>query len=380
MYGFATRAIHVGQEPEPVTGAVIPPLHLSTTFAQDRVGEPRAGYDYGRSGTPTRAGLEQAIAQLESAAYGYAFGSGLAANDTALRLIGAQDRVMLPKDAYGGTFRLIDKVHVPHGLRYTPVDFGDPTELERAWQPDTRMVWVESPSNPGLAIVDIAAVAAIAHARGALVVVDNTFATPYLQRPLELGADIVTHSLTKYLGGHSDVVGGFVALNDPALAERVGFLQKAVGAVLAPFDCFLTQRGLKTLAVRMDRACDNAEAVAELLRWHPMVERVYYPGLDDHPNHVVAKRQMARYGAMVSFTVRGGARVAAKVVESTKLFTLAESLGAVESLIEHPATMTHASTAGTALEVDGGLIRLSVGIEDIDDLLADLRQALEAAA
>lgn len=380
MYGFATRAIHVGQEPEPVTGAVIPPLHLSTTFAQEQVGVPRAGYDYGRAGTPTRTSLEQAVAALESAAYGYAFGSGLAANDTALRLIGAQDHVLLPNDTYGGTFRLIDKVHVPHGLRYTPVDFGDLAELERAWRPQTRMVWLESPSNPGLAILDIAAIAEFAHARGALVVVDNTFATPYLQRPLELGADIVTHSLTKYLGGHSDVVGGFIALNDPQLAERVGFLQKAVGAVLAPFDCFLTQRGLKTLAVRMDRACDNAEAIVGLLRWHPLVDRVYYPGLDDHPNHLVAKRQMARYGAMISFKVHGGAQVAAKVVESTKLFTLAESLGAVESLIEHPATMTHASTAGTALEIDGGLIRLSVGIEDVDDLLADLRQALEEAS
>lgn len=377
--GFSTRAVHVGQEPDPVTGAVVPPLTLATTFAQDGVGVPRGGYDYARAGTPTRAALQTAVASLESAAHGYAFSSGLAAIDTVLRLLGPTDHVIIPHDAYGGTFRLIDAVHRPHGLAYTPVDLSRPGALAKAWRPNTRLVWVESPTNPTLSILDIEEITASVRERGALVTVDNTFATPYLQQPLVLGADIVVHSLTKYLGGHSDVVGGFVALNDDALAERIAFLQKAAGAVLAPFDCYLTHRGIKTLTVRMDRQCDNAEAVVDLLGRHPLVDRVLYPGLDAHPNHDVAKRQMRRYGAMVSFTVRGGGETATRVVAGTRLFTLAESLGAVESLIEHPATMTHASTTGTALEVDPALVRLSVGIEDVEDLLGDLSQSLDRA-
>ena len=379
MSGFETRAVHVGQEPDPQTGAVVPPLTLATTFAQDEVGVPRGGYDYARAGTPTRTFLEQAIASLENAEHGYAFASGLAACDTVLRLLGATDHVLIPHDAYGGTFRLIDRIHRPHGLRYTPVDLQRPEAIAEAWTPETRLVWIETPTNPTLSVIDIAAVTAYAHDRGALVVVDNTFATPYLQRPLDLGADLVLHSLTKYLGGHSDVVGGFVALNDDALAERVYFLQKAVGAVLSPFDCYLTHRGLKTLAVRLDRQCDNAEVIVDLLTRHPLVERVLYPGLLTHPNHDVAVKQMRRFGAMVSFTVRGGEPAALRVVGATRLFTLAESLGAVESLIEHPGRMTHTSTTGTPLEVDPALIRLSVGIETVDDLTADLATALDQA-
>jgi cystathionine gamma-synthase len=286
--------------------------------------------------------------------------------------------VVIPRDVYGGTFRLLDTVFRGQGLDFTPADLNDPAALAAAWRPEIRMVWIETPTNPTLSIVDIAAVAGFARERGALVVVDNTFATPYLQQPLALGADVVVHSMTKYLGGHSDVLGGFVALDDDALAERIGFLQKAVGAVLAPFDCYLAHRGLKTLAVRMDRQCDNAEAVAAMLTEHPLVDAVLYPGLVDHPNHEVAARQMRRFGAMVSFTVHGGQDVALRVVRGTRLFLLAESLGAVESLIEHPGLMTHTSVAGTELAVDPALIRMSVGIETQDDLLADLRQALDA--
>lgn len=379
MSGFETRAIHVGQDPDPVTGAVIPPLTLATTFAQDGVGVLRGGYDYARAGTPTRSALQDAVASLEHATHGYAFSSGLAAIDTVLRLLRPGEHVIIPQDSYGGTFRLIDKVHSPHGLLYTSVNFHPLDMLAEVWRPETRMIWLETPTNPTLSIIDIAEIVDFARERGALVAVDNTFATPYLQRPLELGADLVVHSLTKYFGGHSDVVGGFVALNDAELANQIGFLQKAAGAVLAPFDCYLAHRGLKTLAVRMERQCDNAEAIVDYLRSHPLVERVLYPGLDDHPNHDVAKRQMLRYGAMVSFVVRGGQKTAVKLVRSTKLFTLAESLGAVESLVEHPATMTHSSTVGTDLAVDPALIRLSVGIETVEDLIEDLKQALDAA-
>ncbi|MGH7866461.1 MAG: cystathionine gamma-synthase, partial [Candidatus Dormibacteraceae bacterium] len=352
MNGFETRAIHVGQIPDQLTGAVIPPLTLSTTFAQDEVGQTRAGYDYGRSGNPSRSSLEQAVAALESASHGYAFASGMAAIDTVLQLVKANDHVIIPHDAYGGTFRLIDKVHQPHGLRYSSVDLQDRRALEQAWQENTQLVWIETPTNPTLSIVDIAAVADFAHARQALVVVDNTFATPYLQRPIELGADIVVHSLTKYLGGHSDVVGGFVALNDAALAERIAFLQNAIGAVLPPFDCYLVQRGLKTLAIRMDRHNQNAQAVVDLLVNHPAVDTVLYPSLPSHPYHEVASRQMHGYGGMISFTLHGGEAAALRVVTRTKLFTLAESLGAVESLIEHPRRMTHLSSAGSSMEVD----------------------------
>ncbi|HEY8544914.1 MAG TPA: cystathionine gamma-synthase [Acidimicrobiales bacterium] len=387
MTGFAagpegpaieTVAVHAGSEPDPHTGAVVPPISLATTFAQDGVARHR-GWEYARSGNPSRAALEACVAALEGAAHGFAFASGLAAEDAVLRLLPEGGGVVLGNDAYGGTFRLIDKVFRPAGHPWWAVDLTNPARLLADWPEGTAIVWLETPTNPALRIVDIAAVSEIAHAHGALVVVDNTFATPYLTRPLEHGADVVVHSSTKYLGGHSDVVGGFVAVDDDGLAERIGFLQNAVGAVPSPFDCYLTQRGAKTLAVRVDRQCANARAVAERLREHPAVDRVLYPGLDDHPGHDVAKRQMRDYGGMVSFTVHGGEAAAVRVCESTELFTLAESLGAVESLIEHPARMTHASAAGSALAVDPALVRLSIGIESADDLCADLVAALDRA-
>lgn len=375
--GFATKAVHVGNEPDPATGAVVPPISLSTTFAQDAVAVHR-GWEYGRSGNPTRAGLEACVAALEGASSGFAFSSGMAAEDTILRLLSPGDRIVLGDDAYGGTYRLIDKVFAPVGYPWEARDLTDVGQLAATWPSDTRMVWLETPTNPRLAIIDIAAVVELAHKHGALVVVDNTFATPALSNPLALGADLVVHSSTKYLGGHSDVVGGFVATNDEALAERIGFLQNAVGAVPSPFDCYLVQRGVKTLALRVERQCANARLVAEALAEHPGVDQVLWPGLDSHPGHDVAKRQMSDYGGMVSFLVRGDEDVAVQVVEHTELFTLAESLGAVESLIEHPARMTHASAEGSPLEVDPRLVRLSVGIETADDLVADLVQALDS--
>ena len=375
--GFETRAIHAGQDPDPTTGAVVPPLSLSTTFAQDGVGGHR-GYDYARSGNPTRAALEAAMASLEGGRHGFAFASGLAAEDTILRLLDPGDRILLGDDAYGGTFRLIDKVYGPAGYPHTAVDLTDLAALEREWPADARLVWLESPTNPLLTCVDIAALAELAHGHGALVVVDNTFATPYLQQPLALGADIVVHSATKYLGGHSDVVGGIVVLDDDALAERIRFTQNAAGAVPGPFDCYLVLRGLKTLAVRMDRHCSNARAVVDLLAGHPAVSQVLYPGLPGHPGHEAAGRQMRDFGGMVSFRLAGGEQAALTVAASARLFTLAESLGAVESLIEHPARMTHASASGSPLEVPADLIRLSVGIETVEDLVADLRAALDA--
>ncbi len=377
--GFETRAIHSGQPPDPVTGAVVPPLSLSTTFAQEEVGRHR-GYDYSRSGNPTRAALETCLADLEGATRGLAFASGLAAEDAVFRTLSHGDHVIFPSDAYGGTFRLIDKVWGPAGIAHTPVDLSSAAALEEAWRDETRLVWMETPSNPLLSIVDIAAVSSLAHARGALVVVDNTFATPYLQQPLALGADVVVHSSTKYLGGHSDVVGGFLAVSDPGLGDRLAFLQNAAGGVPGPMDCYLVLRGVKTLAVRMDRHCANAAAVAQWLTGHDAVSEVRYPGLEGHPDHGVARRQMSGFGGMVSFVLAGGEVPALTVARSTRLFTLAESLGAVESLIEHPHRMTHASTAGSALQVDPGLLRLSVGIEALDDLLEDLEQALKAAA
>jgi cystathionine gamma-synthase len=376
-FGFETRAIHAGQDPDPATGAVVPPLSLSTTFAQDGVGGHR-GYDYARSGNPTRKALETAVASLEGGRHGFAFASGLAAEDTILRLQRPGDRILLGDDAYGGTFRLIDKVYGPAGYPHTAVDLTDLAALEREWPADARLVWLESPTNPLLTCVDIAALAELAHNHGALVVVDNTFATPYLQQPLALGADIVVHSATKYLGGHSDVVGGIVVLDDDALAERIGFTQNAAGAVPGPFDCYLVLRGLKTLAVRMDRHCTNARAITDMLVAHPAVSHVLYPGLAGHPGHDAARRQMRGFGGMVSFRLAGGEHAALKVAAGTRLFTLAESLGAVESLIEHPAQMTHASASGSALEVPADLIRLSVGIETTEDLVADLRAALDA--
>ena len=376
--GFETRAIHAGQQPDPATGAVVPPVSLSTTFAQQEVGK-HLGFEYSRSGNPTRAALEACIASLERASHGLAFASGLAAEDCILRLLSAGDHLLMPNDAYGGTYRLISRVWSPLGISSTAADLSDPAQLAGAWRHETRMVWVETPSNPLLTIVDVEAIAKWAHERDAIVVVDNTFATPYLQQPLELGADIVVHSATQYLGGHSDVVGGVLATRDPGLAERLAFYQNAAGGVPGPFDCYLVLRGIKTLPVRMDRHCSNAEAVAEYVARHPGVETVLYPGLPSHPGHDIASRQMSGFGGMVSFVLRGGEKAALEVARSTEIFTLAESLGAVESLIEHPHRMTHASAAGSPLEVHPGLIRLSVGIETIDDLLADLAAALEKA-
>ena len=373
--GFETRAIHAGQEPDAATGAVVPPVSFSTTFAQEAVGKHR-GFEYARSGNPTRAALETCTASLEGAAHGLAFASGLAAEDCIVRLISPGEHLVMPNDAYGGTYRLISKVWSPLGVAYTPTDLTDFDAIAGAWRPETRMVWVETPSNPLLSIVDIAGVAAWAHERGALVVVDNTFATPYLQQPLALGADIVVHSATKYLGGHSDVVGGLIATDDAGLAERLAFYQNAAGGVPGPLDCYLVLRGAKTLAVRMDRHCENAAGVAAYLDGHPAVEKVLYPGLASHPGHEVAARQMKAFGGMVSFVLHGGEEVALDVARSTRLFTLAESLGAVESLIEHPHRMTHASVAGSPLEVHPGLLRLSVGIETLDDLIDDLEAAL----
>jgi cystathionine gamma-synthase len=375
-WAFETRAIHDGQPPDPASGAVVVPISLSTTFAQQAVGEHR-GYEYSRSGNPTRTALETCLASLESARHGLAFASGLAAEDNVLRLVRPGRRVLLGNDAYGGTYRLIAKVWGPLGVSHTAVDLTDVDGLARDWPDDTDMVWLETPTNPLLSCIDIERVAEIAHARGALVVVDNTFATPYLQQPVTLGADIVVHSATKYLGGHSDVLGGFLAVDDDGLAERLRFTQNAAGGVPSPFDCYLVLRGVKTLAVRMDRHCHNARAVVDLLVGHPKVDRVLYPQLPDHPGHAAAARQMRDFGGMVSFTVRGGEAAARAVAAATEVFTLAESLGAVESLIEHPRAMTHASVAGSPLEVPPDLVRLSVGIEHPDDLVADLEQALE---
>ncbi len=372
-WGFETRAVHTGQEPDPTTGAVVTPISLSTTFAQDGVGGHK-GFEYSRSGNPTRAALETCVASLEDGRHGLAFASGLAAEDNVLRLLNAGDRVLLGNDAYGGTFRLISKVHT--SLKWTAVDLIDTDRLLAEWPDDTKLVWLETPTNPLLRCFDIEKICAIAHSRGALVCVDNTFATPFLQQPLTLGADVVVHSATKYLGGHSDVVGGFLALDDDELAGRLTFTQNAAGAVPAPFDCYLVLRGVKTLAVRMERHCANARSIVDLLVGHPDVERVLYPQLPDHPGHAAAAKQMRDFGGMVSFTMRGGLDAALRVAAATKLFVLAESLGAVESLIEHPGQMTHASAAGSPLEVPDNLLRLSVGIESAADLVADLEQAL----
>jgi cystathionine gamma-synthase len=376
-WGFETRAIHAGQEPDAASGAVVVPISLSTTFAQEGVGVHK-GYEYSRSGNPTRTAYETAFASLESARHGLAFSSGLAAEDNILRLLSPGDRVLLGDDAYGGTYRLIAKVHVPAGLTWSAVDLLDIDRLRTDWPADTKMVWLETPTNPLLRCFDIEAIAAIAHEHGALCVVDNTFATPYLQQPLLRGADIVVHSATKYLGGHSDVVGGIVAVSDDALAERLRYTQNAAGAIPSPFDCYLVLRGMKTLAVRMDRHCHNARAIVDMLGNHKAVERVLYPELADHPGHRAAAAQMSGFGGMVSFTLRNGEPAALQVAERTKLFTLAESLGAVESLIEHPARMTHASAAGSPLEVPASLVRLSVGIESTNDLVADLKEALDS--
>ncbi len=376
--GFETRAIHAGYEPDPTTGAVIPPIYATSTYKQDGVGGLRGGYEYSRSANPTRTALEGALAALEDGERGFAFASGLAAEDTLVRATCLPgDHVVLPTDAYGGTFRLFDKVEKPWGVEHTPVAIADVDAVRAAIRPgSTKLVWLETPTNPLLGIGDIEALAAVAHDAGALLVVDHTFASSYLQQPLTLVPDVDEDSTTNYACAHSDVVGGALEVRDLDLAERVAFHQNAIGAVPGPFDCFLTHRGLKTLAVRMERHCDNAERVVDFLTGHPAVAEVIYPGLPEHPGHAVAARQMRRFGGMVSFRVAGGADAALAVCERTSVFTLGESLGGVESLIEHPGRMTHASVAGTDLEVPADLVRLSVGIETADDLIVDLERAL----
>ncbi|HEV7189444.1 MAG TPA: cystathionine gamma-synthase [Blastococcus sp.] len=377
MSGFNTRAIHAGQEPDPATGAVNVPVHLSTTFKQDGVGGLRGGYEYSRSANPTRTALQEALAALEQGSRGMAFASGLAAEDTLLRTVCEPgSHVILGGDAYGGTFRLISRVASRWGVEHTPADLNDLDALRAVVRPTTRVIWCETPTNPLLNIADIARLASFAHEHGALLVVDNTFASPYLQQPLTLGADVVVHSTTKYLGGHSDVVGGALVTSDDGLGEQLAYNQNAMGAVAGPFDAWLVMRGIKTLGVRMDRHQANAARIAEFLLARSDVSSVLYPGLPEHPGHEIAARQMSGFGGMLSFRLRGGEEQALKVCERAELFTLAESLGGVESLIEHPGRMTHASAAGSPLEVPNDLVRLSVGIEDVDDLLADLDQAL----
>ena len=375
-WGFATKAIHVGQDPESVTGAVTVPVFQTSTFAQPEVGK-HTGYEYARTGNPTRTAVQRALAALEGASFGVSFASGLAAEDAILRMLDPGDHIVMANDAYGGTFRLISKVFGRAGITWSAHDLSDTATIGTDWPASTKMVWAETPTNPLLTVIDIAATAAAASKIGATLVVDNTFATPYLQQPLAHGADIVVHSTTKYIGGHSDVVGGFVATNNAETHDHLTFIQNAVGAVPGPWDSYLTLRGVKTLALRMDRHNANAAAVVELLQAHPLVTKVLYPGLADHRGHTAAARQMTGFGGMVSFRV-GNRDRAKRVIESTELFILAESLGAVESLIEHPGIMTHASAAGSPLEVPDDLIRLSVGVEDEADLLADLSQALDS--
>lgn len=377
LHGFATKAIHAGYRPDPATGAVNTPIYASSTFAQDGVGGLRGGFEYARTGNPTRSALERVLAAVEEGRFGRAFSSGMAASDCALRaVLRPGDHIVIPDDAYGGTFRLIDKVFRQWDVQHTAVHLADLDAVRSAITDRTKMIWVETPTNPLLSIADIAALAQIGHDAGLTVLVDNTFASPALQQPLILGADIVLHSTTKYIGGHSDVVGGALVTNSAELDAAFGFLQNGAGAVPGPFDAYLTMRGLKTLELRMLRHSDNAALVAAFLAGHPAVDRVLYPGLPDHPGHAVAARQMRGFGGMVSVRMKGGVQAARDFCSRTKIFILAESLGGVESLIEHPGAMTHASTAGSQLEVPDDLVRLSVGIEDPGDLLADLRQAL----
>ena len=380
MSKFNTLTVHAGQEADEATGAVIPPLHLSSTFKQDGVGNMRAGYEYSRSGNPTRANLQTNLAALEGGKHAFAFASGLAAEDTLLRsILQPGDHVVIANDVYGGTYRLINGVFSKWGITHTAIDMSNPAAARgiiASTKP--KIVWIETPSNPMLKIIDIAAMVEVAHSHGAIVVVDNTFATPALQQPLALGADAVVHSTTKYLGGHSDVVGGAVILPNDALTGELAYLHNAAGAIASPFDSYLTVRGIKTLAVRMDRHSQNAGSIANRLQSHPLVEQVFYPGLTTHAGHDIARAQMSGFGGMISLTVGGGAAAARHVVAQTQLFTLAESLGGVESLIEYPFDMTHASVAGTDLAVPANLIRLSVGIEDVDDLTADILAALDS--
>jgi cystathionine gamma-synthase len=377
--GFSTRAIHAGQAFDPTTGAVVPPVYFTSTFVQDGIGGFRGGFEYARGGNPTRSSLEELLAALESAPHAFSFASGLAAEDALLRsVLKPGDHIVMGNDVYGGTHRLVSRLFVPWGVTIETVDMSDLDAVRAEIRPGaTSVLWIETPSNPLMKISDIAALAEIGHAAGALVVVDNTFASPYLQQPLSLGADVVIHSTTKYLGGHSDVLGGAVVLRDDELAAKVGFLQFGAGAVSGPMDAWLTVRGIKTLAVRMERHCANAQAIAEALLGHPKLEAVYYPGLTGHPGHELAARQMKSFGGMISVAVRGGAAPAKRFAEATTLFQLAESLGGVESLIGYPAEMTHASVRGTPLEVPDNVIRLSVGIEDEADLIADLLGALD---
>ena len=372
---FTTRAIHDGQDPEEMTGAVNVPVFLTSTYAQEAVGKVKFA-DYARGDNPTRAALEAVLASLEEAQFAVAFSSGLSAVDAVIRTLTPGDRVLMSTDAYGGTYRMLTKVFGPWGIHTDVVDISDIDAVKSSWREGTALVWVETPSNPFLRIVDIKGVAALAHQHGAKLVVDNTFATPYLQTPLTLGADVVVHSTTKYLGGHSDVIGGAVVTNDADVAQKVKFLQYAVGAIPGPLDCYLVIRGIRTLGLRMDRHQENAAKVVEMLSTHPGIDRVWYPGLPAHPNHEIAKSQMSGFGGMVSVELAGGASEARRFAEATRIFTLAESLGGVESLIEVPALMTHLSTSGSLLEVPDNLVRLSVGIEDGDDLLADLHAAL----
>jgi cystathionine gamma-synthase len=383
--GFDTLAIHAGQDPDPLTGAVVPPIYQVSTYKQDGVGGLRGGnggwlhgYEYSRTGNPTRTALEECLAALEGGSRAIAFASGMAAEDCLLRALCAPgDHVLIPDDAYGGTFRLFSKIYERWGVRWTPVRISDAAAVRAALaQHHATVIWVETPTNPLLGIADISALAGLAREAGAKLVVDNTFASPYLQRPLQLGADAVVHSATKYLGGHSDVVGGAVIVADAGLGEQLAFHQNATGAVPGPFDAWLMLRGIKTLGVRMDRHCANAARIAEMLTAHPAAGRVYYPGLPSHPGHELAAKQMRGFGGIVSFQLKAGEQAAADVCARTRLFTLAESLGGVESLIELPSRMTHASAAGSPLEVPADLIRLSVGIEDAEDLVEDLRQAL----
>ncbi|MFW0791149.1 cystathionine gamma-synthase [Gordonia sp. CPCC 205333] len=375
--GFSTKAIHAGYDPDPLTGAVNVPIYASSTFAQDGVGGLRGGFEYARTGNPTRQALEANMAALEGGTYGRGFASGMAATDALLRAsLRPGDHLVIPNDAYGGTFRLIDKVFSQWGITYSVAPISDIDAVRAAVTPATKLVWIETPTNPLLNVGDIEALASVAHDAGAKLVVDNTFASSYLQQPLALGADVVLHSTTKYLGGHSDVVGGMLVVDDEQLDADIAFLQNGAGGVPGPFDAYLTLRGIKTLAVRMDRHCDNAEKVVEFLSGHPKIDSVLYPGLESHPGHAVAARQMKRFGGMISVRVAGGLVAAQEFCSRTEVFTLAESLGGIESLIEHPGAMTHASTAGSLLEVPDDLVRLSVGIEDIADILGDLENAL----
>jgi len=381
-YGFSTRAITAGQHFDPTTGAVVPPVYLTSTFVQDGIGNFRGGYEYARGGNPTRDSLQELIASLEGGLKAFSFASGLAGEDALLRAVLAPgDHIVMGNDVYGGTHRLVNRVFVPWGVSLSTVELTDLDSVRRSIRPGTtKVLWIETPTNPLMKINDIAALSELAHEFGVLVVVDNTFASPYLQQPISLGADAVVHSTTKYLGGHSDVVGGAVVVNDEELAAKVGFMQFGVGAVSGPLDAWLTIRGIKTLAVRLDRHSSNAQSLAETLAEHPLVERVYYPGLPTHPGHELAARQMKAFGGMISVALAGGAPAARAFAESTELFQLAESLGGVESLIGYPSEMTHASVRGTELEVPDNVVRLSVGIEDLDDLAADLLVALDRVA